>query len=99
MLLVNTGICSYHLSSQILQISLAASLDTQLLQHVTLVLTWINHFSIPCTFTPFLQEDRRVVYVGDIPWDTTKEELFKRFSRFGEIKRITLHFRDEHSEG
>ncbi|XP_071827770.1 uncharacterized protein [Apostichopus japonicus] len=44
-------------------------------------------------------ENRRVVYVGDIPLDTTKEELYKRFSRFGEIKKITLHFRDEQTQG
>lgn len=44
-------------------------------------------------------EDRRVIYVGNIPMDTTKEELYKRFSLFGEIKKITLHFRDDDAEG
>ncbi|XP_022091789.1 peroxisome proliferator-activated receptor gamma coactivator 1-alpha-like isoform X2 [Acanthaster planci] len=38
--------------------------------------------------------DRRVVYIGRIPYGTTRNTLRKRFGKFGEIERITLHFRD-----
>ncbi|KAL3268091.1 hypothetical protein HHI36_007218 [Cryptolaemus montrouzieri] len=39
-------------------------------------------------------EERRVVYVGKIAPKTTKQDLYRRFSRFGPIKTISLHFRD-----
>lgn len=38
-------------------------------------------------------EERRVVYVGKISTSTTKEDLRRRFSKFGPIKSISLHFR------
>ncbi|XP_071947706.1 uncharacterized protein [Antedon mediterranea] len=40
-------------------------------------------------------EDRRVLYIGNIKEGTTKSEINSRFSKFGNITRITLHFRDE----
>ncbi|XP_071793049.1 uncharacterized protein [Asterias amurensis] len=40
-------------------------------------------------------KDRRVVYIGRIPYGTTRTVIRKRFEKFGEIERITLHFRDE----
>ena len=39
-------------------------------------------------------EERRVIYVGRIPEDTTKAELRRRFEVFGPIVDINLHFRD-----
>jgi len=37
---------------------------------------------------------RRNIYVGGISQNTTKGELHARFTRFGTIEKITLHFRD-----
>ncbi|KAK3932097.1 Peroxisome proliferator-activated receptor gamma coactivator-related protein 1 [Frankliniella fusca] len=42
-------------------------------------------------------EERRVIYVGRIPEDTTKAELRRRFEVFGPIVDISLHFR-EHAD-
>lgn len=42
-------------------------------------------------------EERRVIYVGRIPEETTKAELRKRFEMFGPIVDISLHFR-EHAD-
>ncbi|XP_034254611.1 serine/arginine repetitive matrix protein 2-like isoform X2 [Thrips palmi] len=42
-------------------------------------------------------EERRVIYVGRIPEDTTKAELRRRFEVFGPIVDINLHFR-EHAD-
>ncbi|XP_019872715.2 uncharacterized protein LOC109600958 isoform X2 [Aethina tumida] len=39
-------------------------------------------------------EERRVIYVGRIASSTTKEDLRKRFSKFGPITNVSLHFRD-----
>lgn len=39
-------------------------------------------------------EERRVIYVGRIPEDTTKAELRRRFEVFGPIVDINLHFRE-----
>lgn len=43
-----------------------------------------------------LQEfgERRVVYVGNISRDTTKQELMRQFSRFGQLDKIQLYFRE-----
>ncbi|KAJ8918793.1 hypothetical protein NQ315_011077 [Exocentrus adspersus] len=38
-------------------------------------------------------EERRVVYVGRISENTTKEHLRQRFERFGPVTNISLHFR------
>ncbi|XP_072041757.1 uncharacterized protein [Amphiura filiformis] len=40
-------------------------------------------------------EDRRVIYVGRIEDSCTKEYLCRRFGQFGEIDKVTVHFRDE----
>ncbi|XP_033109762.1 uncharacterized protein LOC117111011 [Anneissia japonica] len=40
-------------------------------------------------------EDRRVLYVGNISEGTTRRDISCRFSKFGDITRITLHFRDK----
>ncbi|XP_023237497.1 uncharacterized protein LOC111636470 [Centruroides sculpturatus] len=42
-------------------------------------------------------EERRVVYVGNIPKETTRTQLLERFGKFGPIQEITLHFK-EHGE-
>ena len=42
----------------------------------------------------FLQEERRIVYVGRIPNDYTKGDLRQRFSRFGVIEDVSVHFRE-----
>ncbi|CAH1119187.1 unnamed protein product [Phaedon cochleariae] len=39
-------------------------------------------------------EERRVIYVGRVPPGTTKEDLKKRFHRFGPITNVSLHSRD-----
>nr|XP_019939616.1 PREDICTED: peroxisome proliferator-activated receptor gamma coactivator-related protein 1-like isoform X1 [Paralichthys olivaceus] len=39
-------------------------------------------------------DERRVVYVGRIRRSMTHEELRERFSQFGEVECVTLHFRD-----
>lgn len=39
--------------------------------------------------------ERKNIYAGGITQDTTKAELSDRFRRFGEIVKITLHFRDK----
>ncbi|XP_065649680.1 peroxisome proliferator-activated receptor gamma coactivator 1-alpha isoform X2 [Hydra vulgaris] len=39
--------------------------------------------------------ERRNIYVGGISKDTTKSSLNERFQRFGQIEKITLHFRDK----
>lgn len=39
-------------------------------------------------------EERRVVYVGRINDDTTREELKKRFEIFGPITNVSVHFRN-----
>ncbi|XP_077991957.1 uncharacterized protein LOC144446119 [Glandiceps talaboti] len=39
-------------------------------------------------------EDRRVVYVGRIEEGITRAYLRERFSRFGEIDKVSVHFRD-----
>ena len=42
----------------------------------------------------FLQEERRIVYVGRIPTDYTKSDLRRRFGRFGVIEDVSVHFRE-----
>ncbi|KAJ8985029.1 hypothetical protein NQ317_016940 [Molorchus minor] len=39
-------------------------------------------------------EERRVIYVGRISSSTTRDDLRKRFQKFGPITNISLHFRD-----
>lgn len=41
-----------------------------------------------------LQEDRRVIYVGNIPEGTTRDCLRCRFQKFGMIDEVSVHFRD-----
>lgn len=38
-------------------------------------------------------EERRVVYVGGISCDTTRDDLKKRFQVFGPISNVSVHFR------
>lgn len=40
------------------------------------------------------QDERRVVYVGRIRRSMTHNELRDRFSQFGEVECVSLHFRD-----
>jgi len=44
--------------------------------------------------TFFQDEDRCIVYVGQISEGTTRADLRKRFEKFGQILEISLHFRD-----
>ncbi|MEQ2282308.1 Peroxisome proliferator-activated receptor gamma coactivator- protein 1 [Ameca splendens] len=39
-------------------------------------------------------DERRVVYVGRIRRTMTHDELRERFSQFGEVECVSLHFRD-----
>ncbi|XP_037830567.1 peroxisome proliferator-activated receptor gamma coactivator-related protein 1 [Kryptolebias marmoratus] len=39
-------------------------------------------------------DERRVVYVGRIRRTMTEDELSERFSQFGEVECVSLHFRD-----
>lgn len=39
-------------------------------------------------------EERRVVYVGRICRSMTHDELRERFTQFGEVECVSLHFRD-----
>lgn len=39
-------------------------------------------------------EERRIVYVGRIEQETTKEILRKKFIAYGPIKNITIHYKD-----
>ncbi|XP_066145906.1 titin homolog isoform X2 [Euwallacea fornicatus] len=39
-------------------------------------------------------EERRIIYVGKVPRGTTKEDLYRKFRKFGPINKVTLHFRD-----
>lgn len=42
----------------------------------------------------YFSEERRIVYVGRIEKETSKEDLKKKFLMFGPIKQITLHYKD-----
>lgn len=39
-------------------------------------------------------EERRIVYVGRIEEETTKEDLRRKFLAYGSIKQITIHYKD-----
>ncbi|CAO1425361.1 unnamed protein product [Diamesa hyperborea] len=41
-----------------------------------------------------LPEERRIVYVGRIEEDTTKEELKSKFVSYGPITKVSFHFKD-----
>lgn len=40
------------------------------------------------------KEERRVIYVGNIPEGTTRTDLRQRFGHFGHIEEVSVHFRD-----
>lgn len=40
------------------------------------------------------KEERRVIYVGNIPEGTTRTDLRQRFAQFGNIEEVSVHFRD-----
>lgn len=40
------------------------------------------------------KEERRVIYVGNIPEGTTRTDLRQRFAQFGCIEEVSVHFRD-----
>lgn len=42
--------------------------------------------------------ERRVIYVGGISANTTKEDLRRRFQRFGPITSTSVHFRRDHGD-
>ncbi|KAK7110141.1 uncharacterized protein [Littorina saxatilis] len=39
-------------------------------------------------------EERKIVYVGRIPEDFTRRNLYQRFERFGKIEDVSVHFRE-----
>lgn len=39
-------------------------------------------------------DERRIVYVGGIAANVTKEELKRRFETFGLITNVSVHFRE-----
>lgn len=39
-------------------------------------------------------EERRIVYVGRIEEETTKEELRRKFSVYGQVKHVSLHHKE-----
>ena len=39
-------------------------------------------------------EERRIVYVGRIEEDTTKEDLKSKFLSYGPITKVSFHFKD-----
>lgn len=39
-------------------------------------------------------EERRIVYVGRIETNTTKEDLKKKFVSYGPIRQVTFHYKD-----
>lgn len=43
---------------------------------------------------PDQKDERRVIYVGNIPEGTTRLALRERFARFGHIEEVSVHFRD-----
>ncbi|XP_064465815.1 peroxisome proliferator-activated receptor gamma coactivator-related protein 1-like isoform X2 [Ornithodoros turicata] len=49
---------------------------------------------LPPRRQPTPKEERRVVYVGNIPEGTTRFDLRQRFGRFGAIEEVSVHFRD-----
>lgn len=59
------------------------------------------HSSRPCSAKPSYQrrvspavEERRIVYVGRIEQETTKEDLKRKFASYGPIRQITIHYKD-----
>lgn len=34
-----------------------------------------------------------MIYVGGLPYGTTRDELWKRFRKFGPIEKVTVHLR------
>jgi len=41
-----------------------------------------------------LQEERRIVYIGRIPNDMTKQMMRRQFEHFGDIEEVSVHFRE-----
>lgn len=39
-------------------------------------------------------EERRIVYVGRIEQETSKEDLKRKFITYGPVRQITLHYKD-----
>lgn len=40
-------------------------------------------------------EERRVVYIGELEEETTKEDIRKKFLNYGTIKKISLHQKED----
>lgn len=55
---------------------------------------WVSSQVAVNIFNVSTQDERRVVYVGRIRRTMTQEELSERFSQFGEVECVSLHFRD-----
>lgn len=71
---------------------IAYSLNARVWSSRKYLATWpLTHL---LTLRNFLQEERRIVYVGRIPTDYTKSDLRRRFGRFGVIEDVSVHFRE-----
>ncbi|XP_032240073.2 peroxisome proliferator-activated receptor gamma coactivator 1-alpha isoform X2 [Nematostella vectensis] len=51
-------------------------------------------FRIDRSFREASREERRIVYVGKISDDTHKDDVWRRFRKYGPIEKVTVHFRD-----
>ena len=43
----------------------------------------------------FLLEERKIIYVGGLFEETTKDELRRKFLKYGTIKKISLHTKED----
>lgn len=41
-----------------------------------------------------ISEERRIVYVGRLEEEVTKEELRRKFSVYGHVKQVSLHYKE-----
>lgn len=43
----------------------------------------------------YFLEERKIIYVGEIPEVTTKDELRRKFLKYGTIKKISIHAKND----
>lgn len=42
-----------------------------------------------------LLEERKIIYIGGLTEDTTKDEIRRKFLNYGTIKKISFHSKDD----
>lgn len=42
----------------------------------------------------WISEERRIVYVGRVDEETTKDELRRKFSVYGQVKLVSIHYKE-----